>query len=63
MNSAHALVIAVSLVVSAQVVQAQELSRYRTYVRESSVDTVVTTIGARATKASTLHAAQRRRSR
>lgn len=55
MNSARVLVISVSLVVSGQVAQAQELSRYRAYVLESSVDTVVTTIGARATKASTLH--------
>jgi len=55
MNSAHALVISVSLVVSGPVVQAQELSRYRAYVLESSVDTVATTIGARATEVSTLH--------
>ena len=55
MNRARALAISVSLIVSAQVAQAQELSRYRTYVLDSSVDTVVTTIGARATKASTLH--------
>ena len=53
MNSSYALVIAVGLVVSGQLVHAQELSRYRAYVLESSVDTVVTTIGARATKAST----------
>jgi hypothetical protein len=55
MNSSHALVIAVGLVVSGQLVHAQELSHYRAYVLESSVDTVVTTIGARATEVSTLH--------
>jgi hypothetical protein len=55
MNSAHALVISVGLVVSGYLVQAQELSRYRTYILESSVDTVITTIGARKTEVSTLH--------
>jgi len=55
MNSAHALLISGSLVVSGHVVQGQELSRYRAYVLESSVDTVVTTIGARATQVTTLH--------
>ena len=55
MNSSHALVIAVGLVVSGPLVHAQELSRYRAYVLESSVDTVVATIGARATEVSTLH--------
>ena len=54
-NSAHALVISVSLVVSGHVVEAQELSRYRAYALESSVDTVATTIGTRPTEASTLH--------
>lgn len=55
MNSAQALVLSVSLVVSGHVVDAQELSRYRAYELESSVDTVGATIGARATEASTLH--------
>lgn len=58
MNSAHTLVIAVGLIVGGIVIvaqEAQELSRYRAYALESSVDTVVTTIGARASKASTLH--------
>lgn len=55
MNSSYALVIAAGLVISGQLVHAQELSRYRNYVLESSVDTVVTTIGARATEVSTLH--------
>jgi hypothetical protein len=52
MNTARALVISASLVVS---VQAQELSRYRTYSLESSVDTVVAAIGARASEAGMLH--------
>lgn len=55
MKSSHALVIAVGLVVSGQLVHAQDLSRYRAYVLESSVDTVVATTGARATEVSTLH--------
>ncbi|HVQ13518.1 MAG TPA: hypothetical protein VMS40_08005 [Vicinamibacterales bacterium] len=55
MNSTQALVISVSLVVSSQVASAQELSRYRVYMLESSVDAVVTSIGARATAAQTLH--------
>jgi hypothetical protein len=56
MNSAHALVICVSLFVTGHVVvQAQELSHYRAYALESSVDTVVTAIGARATEVRTLH--------
>jgi len=55
MNSSYALVIAVGLVVSGQPLHAQELSRYRAYALESSVETVVTTIGARATEVSTLH--------
>ncbi len=62
MNSAHTLVIAVGLIVSGQVIVAQEvqeLSRYREYALESSVATVATAIGprigSRATEASTLH--------
>ncbi len=55
MNSTHALVVVVSLIVSAQVVSAQELSRYRAYALESSVESVVATIGARAPAAQTLH--------
>jgi len=55
MNRAHALLVSVSLFAGGHVVQAQELSRYRAYVLESSVDAVATTIGARATEARTLH--------
>lgn len=49
------LVICVSLVAWGQPVQAQTLSRYRAYVLESSVETVVTTSGARANEVNTLH--------
>jgi hypothetical protein len=55
MNSTHAFVISMSLIVSAQAVSAQELSRYRAYALESSVESVVATIGARAPAARTLH--------
>jgi hypothetical protein len=55
MNSSYALVITVGLIVSGPLVHAQELSRYRAYELESSVNTVVTTIGARATEVTTLH--------
>src|SRR4030095_202660 len=55
MNRTQALVVSVSLIVRAQVVSAQELSRYRGYALESSVETVVASIGARAGQAQTLH--------
>ena len=55
MNRTHALIMSLSLVISGQAVAAQELSHYRAYALESSVATVVTTIGVRATEASTLH--------
>jgi hypothetical protein len=56
MNSAHALIIAVSLVFfSAQAISAQDLSRYRAYALESSVDVVVAATGARPTEAQTIH--------
>jgi len=55
MNHAFPLVICLSLVASGQPVQAQALSRYRAYVLESTVETVVTTSGARANEVNTLH--------
>jgi hypothetical protein len=62
MNRAHTLVIAAGLLVSGQVIvaqEAQELSRYRAYVLESSVATVATAIGprigSRAIEAGTVH--------
>jgi hypothetical protein len=54
MNRAHGLVVAVSLL-SGQTVFAQDLSRYRDFVLESSVDTVAAVSGVRATEAQTLH--------
>jgi len=58
MRSAHTLLISVSLiflVFSGHVASAQEVSRYRGYLLDSSVDAVVTTSGARATDVRTLH--------
>ena len=55
MNSTKAVVVSIGLIVSAQVAYAQELSRYRAYVLESSVESVVATIGARAPAVQTLH--------
>jgi len=54
MNRAHGLVVAVSLL-SGQTVFAQDLSRYRDFVLESSVDKVAAASGVRATEAQTLH--------
>jgi hypothetical protein len=55
MNSTHAVVVSFALIVSAQVVSAQELSSYRAYALGSSVESVVETIGARAPAVQTLH--------
>ena len=54
MKRAQGFVVAVTLL-SAQTVFAQDLSRYRDYVLESSVDTVAAVSGQRATEAQTLH--------
>jgi hypothetical protein len=57
MNRPRSLVIAVGLILlSGQVTSAQDLSRYRAYVLESSLDSVVAASGARAADAKTLHA-------
>lgn len=55
MNTARPFVIAVGLIVVGQLAFAQDLSRYRGYVLESSLDSVVAASGARATDATTLH--------
>jgi hypothetical protein len=55
MNSARIPVIAVALVFSAHLVSAQDLSRYRVYVLESSPESVVAASGARTADARTLH--------
>jgi hypothetical protein len=55
MNSARPLVIAVGLILGGQVAAAQDISRYRAYVLESSFDSVVAASGARAADAKTLH--------
>lgn len=55
MKRARPLVIAVGLVLSGQVASAQDISRYRAYVLESSLDSVVVASGTRAADAKTLH--------
>ena len=55
MNSARILFIAVVLVFTSQLGSAQDLSRYRVYVLESSLESVVAASGARAADTKTLH--------
>jgi hypothetical protein len=55
MNNTRPLVIAVGLILSGQLAFAQDMSRYRAYVLESSFDSVVAASGARAAEAKTLH--------
>ena len=54
MKRAYGFLVAVSLL-SGPTVFAQDLSRYRDFVLESSVDTVAAASGVRATEAQTLH--------
>lgn len=55
MNTARPFIIAVGFVVVGQLAFAQDLSRYRAYVLENSLESVVAASGARATDAKTLH--------
>ena len=55
MNSARSLVIAFGLILVGQLAFAQDMSRYRTYALDSSLDSVVVATGARAADAKTLH--------
>lgn len=55
MNSARLFLVAVVLVLSSQLVSAQDLSRYRVYALDSSLDSVLAASGARATDARVLH--------
>ena len=55
MNSTRPLLIAVGLILVGQLAFAQDMSRYRAYVLESSLDSVVAASGARASDARTLH--------
>ena len=50
MNSVRPLVIAVSLILSGQMASAQDMSRYRVYALESSLDSVIAASGARASR-------------
>jgi len=56
MSSSRVFVIAVAVVFSAQLASAQDLTRYRTYVLESSLESVVAVTEGRAADARTLHA-------
>ncbi len=56
MSSSRVSVFAVAILFSAQLGSAQDLSRYRTYVLESSLEAVVAVTGGRAADARTLHA-------
>ncbi len=55
MNSTRVLFIAVGLVFSSHLGSAQDLARYRGYVLESSLESVVAASGTRAADAKTLH--------
>ena len=55
MNSTRPLVIAVSLILSGQMASAQDMSRYRVYALESSLDSVIAASGARSADVKTLH--------
>jgi hypothetical protein len=55
MNSSRVLLIAIALVVNSQVGWAQDLSRYRAYVLDSSLESVLAASGAPAADAKTLH--------
>jgi len=55
MKKAHLFVVAVVLVLSPQLVSAQDLSRYRGYALNSTLDTVIAATGARATDTKVLH--------
>lgn len=55
MNTARPFVIAVGLILGGQLTFAQDMSRYRAYVLESSLDSVVAASGARTADAKTLH--------
>lgn len=55
MNSTRPLVIAVGLMLGGQLALAQDMSRYRAYVLESSLDSVIAASGARAADPKTLH--------
>ena len=55
MNSTRPIVIAVGFILGGQLAFAQDMSRYRAYVLESSFESVVAASGARAADAKTLH--------
>ena len=56
MNSKRSLVLAATLLLSGQMAYAQDVSRYRVYVLESTVDSVIAASGARSADVRSLHA-------
>ena len=60
MNMTRSLFVIIGLTVCGEAAVAQDLSRYRAYVLESSVDSVVAASGARAADTRTLHERLRR---
>ena len=55
MNSARIVVLATGVFFGVQLASAQDLSRYRGYALESSLESVIASSGARADRAMTLH--------
>jgi hypothetical protein len=55
MNTARLVAIVVGLIVGAQAASAQDTSRYRTYVLESTLESILAASGARAADTKTLH--------
>jgi hypothetical protein len=55
MNIGHAFVIGTALSLFGHVASAQDVSRYRGYVLESSVESVVGTSGARSSQGNRVH--------
>jgi len=55
MNSARIVVLATGVFLSVQLASAQDLSRYRGYALDSSLESVIASSGARADRATTLH--------
>ena len=55
MNSARIVVLATGVFLGVQLASAQDLSRYRGYALDSSLESVIASSGARADRATTLH--------
>ena len=55
MNSSHPFVIVVGVILSGHIVSAQDMSRYRAYALDSSIESVIAASGARSSDVKTLH--------